>query len=108
MADNKIKKITEIAYKDKKYIIEDVYAINLPPIHPNNPTEQVPREQKDATSTNDSDKNETKDKSEDRKVYIFKKIRKRKLLSDGKEDYLRNTKNISKNFCKAFISFLKS
>lgn len=34
-------------------------------------------------------------------------MRKRKLGHDEDEN-LRNTKNVSKNFCKAFISYLKS
>jgi flagellar motor switch protein FliM len=68
----------------------------------------LPREPKDAVSTNDSDKNDTKDKTDGKKVYIFKKMRRRRLSKEGEEDQLRNTKNISKNFCKAFISFLKS
>jgi|LakMenEpi03Aug12_release.lakeMendotaPanAssembly.Ray.scaffolds.fasta_scaffold1201904_1 hypothetical protein len=70
--------------------------------------EQLPREQKESTSTNDSDKNDTKDKTDGKKVYIFKKMRRRRLTKEGEEDHLRNTKNISKNFCKAFVSFLKS
>lgn len=68
----------------------------------------MPREPKDAVSTNDSDKNDTKDKTDGKKVYIFKKMRRRRLSKEGEEDQLRNTKNISKNFCKAFVSFLKS
>jgi hypothetical protein len=66
------------------------------------------RESKDGASTNDSDKNENKEKHDDKKVYIFKKIRKRKLNPQDNEQHLRNTKNVSKNFCKAFISYLKS
>ncbi len=66
------------------------------------------KEPKDAASTNDSDKNDVKDKNEGKKVYIFKKMRKNRLHREGEDQHLRNTKNISKNFCKAFISFLKS
>lgn len=29
-------------------------------------------------------------------------------MKEGEDEQLRNTKNISKNFCKAFIAFLKS
>lgn len=70
--------------------------------------EQMQRESKDGASTNDSDKNENKEKHDDKKVYIFKKIRKRKMNAQDNEQHLRNTKNVSKNFCKAFISYLKS
>jgi len=108
MNDNKIKKITEITYQNKKYVIEDIYAIDLPQSHVQRGVEQVQRETKDGASTNDSDKNENKDKRDDKKVYIFKKISRVRLNKDGNDDNLRNTKNISKNFCKAFISYLKS
>jgi hypothetical protein len=100
MADNTIKKVTEITFRDRKYIIEDVYAINLPVAQQVAAQEQA-RESKDGGSTHESDKN-------DKKVYIFKKIRKRKLVREVSGDHSRNTKNITKNFCKAFIAFLKN
>lgn len=57
MNDNKIKKITEITYQNKKYIIEDIYAIDLHQNHVNRGVEHAQRETKDGASTNDSDKN---------------------------------------------------
>lgn len=73
-------------------------------------SEGINKETKDAASTNDSDnKNEFKDKSEDKKLYIFKKVKKNKFINDQQPtEHLRNTKNITKNFCKAFLTYLKS
>ncbi len=43
------------------------------------------KEPKDAASTNDSDKNDVKDKNEGKKVYIFKKMRKNRLHREGED-----------------------
>lgn len=105
MQGNTIKKVTEIIHKNKKYTIEDNYSLHLPP----GSSQMVPRETKDAASTNDSDnKNEFKEKTEDKKIYIFKKLKKNKFVKEKPTDHLRNTKNITKNFCKAFLAYLKS
>jgi hypothetical protein len=47
--------------------------------------EPVGKEPKDAASTNDSDKNDVKDKNEGKKVYIFKKMRKNRLHREGED-----------------------
>lgn len=100
MTGNTIKKITEIIHKNKKYSIEDNYSLHLPA----GQQQMGTRETKDGTSTNDSD-----NKNEDKKIYIFKKQKKNKFARDKKpEQLIRNTKNITKNFCKAFLAFLKS
>jgi hypothetical protein len=105
MTGNTIKKITEIIHKNKKYTIEDNYSLHLPP----GSTQLAARETKDGTSTNDSDnKNEGKDKSDDKKIYIFKKLKKNKFIKEKQPEHFRNTKNITKNFCKAFLAYLKS
>jgi hypothetical protein len=31
MAGNRIKKVTEIIYKNKKYTVEDIYSLQVPP-----------------------------------------------------------------------------
>ena len=73
------------------------------------PNSTLARETKDATSTNDSDnKNEGKQQLDDKKIYIFKKSKKQKGQKNKSTETLRNTKNVSKNFCKAFISYLRS
>lgn len=105
MQGNTIKKVTEIIHKNKKYTIEDNYSIHLPP----GSAQLSTRETKDAASTNDSDnKNESKEKNEDKKIYIFKKLKKNKFVKEKHPEHLRNTKNITKNFCKAFLAYLKS
>lgn len=79
MQGNTIKKVTEIIHKNKKYTIEDNYTLHLPP----GSAQIVPRETKDAASTNDSDnKNEFKEKSDDKKIYIFKKLKKNKFIKE--------------------------
>ena len=69
--DNKLRRVTEISLRGKNYSIEDIYSIN--PNHMYVP-EKV---NKDGGSTNDSEKNEPKEKrySDEKKVYIFKKQR---------------------------------
>ena len=79
MSGNTIKKTTEIIHKDKKYMIEDNYSLHPPP----GSSEMGGRETKDAASTNDSDnKNETKEKEDDKKIYIFKKAKKNKFIKE--------------------------
>lgn len=106
MDGSSIKKVTEVTFKDKKYIIEDIYSLNLLP----NGT-QFEASQAKESATNDSDnKNDVKQKDEDehKKVYIFKKDKKRQYSQEKKPfPQIRSTKNIAKNFCKAFLVFLK-
>jgi len=104
MTGNTIKKSTDIIYRNKRYSIEDNYSLHLPLN-----VAQMARESKDGASTNDSDnKNEGKEQNEDKKIYIFKKLKKNKGDKGRKMESSRNTKNITKNFCKAFITYLKS
>jgi formyltetrahydrofolate hydrolase len=50
-----IKKITEIIYQNKKYIIEDNYTLNSLANEIQNSSSQNSREKKETNSTNDSD-----------------------------------------------------
>ena len=63
---------------------------------------------KDGGSTNDSEKNQPKDckNIDDKKIYIFKRQRRSRV--QGQSECMRNTKNVSKNFCKAFLAYMKS
>ena len=67
LEDNKLRKVTEISLRGKKYKIEDIYSIEQTMV-------SQQKVNKDGGSTNDSDKNEHKDckNTEDKKIYIFK------------------------------------
>ena len=113
MAGNKIKKVTEIIFKKRKYIIEDNYFLQMPQIQllPQQTEFKAKAEyQKDLTITTKQSDNISKSKveNEQKKVFIFKK---RRIIKNGLHKSLQTglcTKNISKNFCKAFEAFLKN
>lgn len=65
MTGNNIKKVTQIIFKNKKYIIEDNYSLQLSHVQSQMIIKEKNNQQKDGTSTNDSDnKLDNKDKKD--------------------------------------------
>lgn len=79
MTGNNIKKVTQIIFKNKKYIIEDNYSLQLSLAESQMIMKEKNNQQKDGTSTNESDnKLDQKDKKDEKKIYIFRKVNHKK------------------------------
>jgi len=124
MNQNKITKVIEILYHNKIYQIEDIYHLHMDTeiqnllgktakgTHASSSISHMnhSKSNKDSANTNSSDNKNDKNEGYEKKVYIFKNINRTKGTKERskKEKDSRNTKNIAKNFCKAFMLYIHS
>lgn len=101
-----IRHFTEIKFRNRNYVVEDIYVFSLnetkDPIH-------IRQARSFISSSHDSKNSSGSDSSKRRirrrntkKVCLFQKTGRR-----GHRYRKRNTKNIPKNFCKAFSNFME-
>ena len=99
---NKLVKLTEIILNNKVYLIQDVFIIPSQ-IIPESTTDNQYTSKNEENSKTYNDKSTLSNESLHKKNHcIFKKQNKCDSILNN-----RNTKNIAKNFCKAFISHVK-
>ena len=103
--NNVVRHYTEIKFKNRIYFVEDVYVFTLAEHKDSNNIRQV----RSFISSNDSRNSSGSDSSKQcstrkkpKKVCLFQKTGK-----NGHRYRKRNTKNIPKNFCKAFSNFME-
>jgi hypothetical protein len=99
-----VRHFTEIKFKNRNYVVEDIYVFTM--TESKDPTHI--RQVRSFISSNDSRNSSGSDESKRRinrrkskKICLFQKTGKH-----GHRYRKRNTKNIPKNFCKAFSNFM--
>jgi len=103
--NNVVRHYTEIKFKNRSYFVEDIYVFTLTEPKDANNLWQVRSfiSSNDSRNSSGSDSNKQRNtRKRPKKVCLFQKTGKH-----GHRYRKRNTKNIPKNFCKAFSNFME-
>ena len=102
---NSIKRYTEIIYRDQIYSTEDIYLFSGECVKKDKNRSEKKTFLEISQSSDSSNRNNKSSNLDEylkgKKVCFF-----RKKNRFGFENAKRNTKNIPKNFCKAFINYM--